>query len=111
MVLAHLVVSVEDLHVIILIPDESAEVEERDLVSVEDLHVIILIHHQILMIDVLDTVSVEDLHVIILIPNDMVDYARVVGFSRRPACYDSDTVMLKSCGSLYTLFQSKTCML
>ncbi len=57
-------------------------------------------------------VSVENLHVIILIhafsrkPSNFL-----ISFSRKPACYNTDTDEKLAQDSAFELFQSKTCML
>ena len=64
-------------------------------VSVEDLHVIILIRKNKKWLKRLIMVSVEDLHVIILILRAyLLSRLHSLGFSRRPACYNTDTISL-----------------
>ena len=88
-----LYVSVEDLHVIILILAYAAEAAEQTLSfsrrpacyntdTLSDLFFFARVSF----------VSVEDLHVIILILyNDRSADKIPAGFSRRPACYNTDT--------------------
>ena len=92
LVFAPLRVSVEDLHVIILILWWCYAPLLWDYVSVEDLHVIILILIITSSCNISLHVSVEDLHVIILIlPTAPSSGSSWVCFSRRPACYNTDT--------------------
>ena len=93
LVFAPLRVSVEDLHVIILILWWCYAPLLWDYVSVEDLHVIILILIITSSCNISLHVSVEDLHVIILIlPTAPSSGSSWVCFSRRPACYNTDTL-------------------
>ncbi len=66
--------------------------KSKKLVSVENLHVIILILHN-LAFEFFHTVSVENLHVIILIPPVLLFRLCIMrSFSRKPACYNTDTM-------------------
>ena len=104
-------VSVENLHVIILIPESDYQ-EVKSQVSVENLHVIILIRKGRVRTVSNSEVSVENLHVIILIRQSQVSNKTLkCSFSRKPACYNTDTIIHKSDGYIDCKFQSKTCML
>ena len=105
-------VSVEDLHVIILIPIQ----KNGTTVKIFSFSRRPACYNTDTLLPQLTTarsqlVSVEDLHVIILILfAEKTTRRNSSSFSRRPACYNTDTFLRigdkKTCK-----FQSKTCML